>query len=451
MNTMSKVTKTQENKSPANRLMILVILTFLFLLSPNDSFAISLEKYIESSDTSAYTLISSSTSLLRGKLYVLNVKSQTWRGIEWNHKVGIYIPRNLAYKNHGILMVSGSAPKDPLASLSQYALVIESIGAPFVILWDVPNQPLFGLKEDALIAYTLAKYLETGEEDWPLLFPMVKAVVATMNCVQDFLKKELQIELQKFLVTGASKRGWTTYLTGAIEKRVLAIVPIVYDNLNMPAQMRKQLEHYGTFSEQIKDYTRYGLTKMIAESSQTEVPEIVRAIDPFYYKDKLTIPKLVVIGTNDPYWVVDSSQLYFYDLPIPRYAYVMPNEAHNVSNQIEFFNTLRAFFALSVVNKLPDISWKETENGIILRTSEELEYTKGWVALSDTLDFRKARWESIDLQIQVSENGDKIVEFILKESNIKKNVAIFIEVRIVKEGYSFSLTTIPKVFKKNTN
>lgn len=74
---MSKVTKTQENKSPANRLMILVILTFLFLLSPNDSFAVSLEKYLESSDTSAYTLISSSTSLLRGKLYVLNVKSQT--------------------------------------------------------------------------------------------------------------------------------------------------------------------------------------------------------------------------------------------------------------------------------------------------------------------------------------------------------------------------------------
>ncbi len=445
---MNKATKAQKSKVSRSKTRIIVILIFLYLIFPAKHLAVSLENYLKNTGIPTYTVISSSNSLFGGKFFLLNVKSQTWRGIEWNHKVGIYIPRNLAYKNHGILMVTGSAPKDPMSKLNQYALVIESIGAPFVILWDIPNQPLFGLKEDALIAYTLAKYLETGEEDWPLLFPMVKGVTATMDCVQDFLKKELNLDLEKFLVTGASKRGWTTYLTGAVDQRIFAIVPIVYDNLNMPEQMRKQLEYYGTFSEQIRDYTRYGLTKMIADASPNEVPEIVMAIDPFYYKDKLTIPKLIVIGTNDPYWVVDSSRLYFYDLPTPRYAYVMPNEAHNVSNQIEFFNTLKAFFSLSTLNKLPEISWKETENGIVLRTAEELEYAKGWVAISETLDFRKARWESIDLQIEVSENGDKIVEFILKESNIKKNVAIFIEVRIVKDGYSFSLTTIPKVFKK---
>ncbi|WP_448376473.1 PhoPQ-activated protein PqaA family protein [Fervidobacterium sp.] len=423
------------------------ILTFLLLFAifiSADCLALSLTAYLNNSGSPIYSVVSSSSSAVGGKFFLLNVKSQVWRGIEWNHKVGIYIPRRLVYKNHGIIMVTGSAPRDPISNLNQYAFVIESIGAPFVILWDIPNQPIFGLREDALIAYTLSKYIETGEEDWPLLFPMVKSVVSTMNCVQDFLKKELQLDVQKFLLTGGSKRGWTTYLTAAVDERVFAIVPVVYDNLNLPAQMKKQLEHYGTFSEQIKDYTKYSLTKMMAEASHDEIPDIVKAIDPYYYIAKLRMPKLIVVGTNDPYWVVDSSQLYFWDLPDTKFAYVMPNEVHNIGNQLEFFNTLRAFFILSVANKLPELSWQETENGIILETSEELEYAKGWFATSDTLDFRKALWKSVDLPV-VKNNGKGIVH--LEKPLTNKNVAILIEVRILKEDYSFSLTTIPKVFR----
>lgn len=429
-------------------LLLFFTIAIILAIAQTSIATLSLNEYILNSGKPTYTVLSSANTIFGGKFYLLNVKSQTWRGIEWNHKVGIYVPRRLVYKNHGVLMVTGSAPKDPVSNINNYALVIESIGAPFIILWDIPNQPIFGLREDALIAYTLAKYLETGEENWPLLFPMVKGVISTMDCVQNLLEKEQNFRIEKFLVTGASKRGWTTYLTAAIDPRVFAIAPIVYDNLNMPLQMKKQLEYYGTFSEQIKDYTKYGLTKMIAETDPNKVPEIVKAIDPFYYKESLTMPKLIVIGTNDPYWVVDSSQLYFYDLPAPVYAYVIPNEVHNITNQAEFFNTLRAFFVLAVANSLPEIQWKENESGMIVETPEELEYAKGWYAVSDTLDFRKARWESIDLEVQLNECGKKIVKF---EKNTDKNLAMLVELRILKEGYSFSLTTIPKVFKRKGN
>lgn len=116
------------------------------------------------------------------------------------------------------------------------------------ILHDVPNQPLFGgLREDALISYTFEKFLETEDEERPLLFPMTKAVVRAMDAVEEFARKKLGVRIEGFLSMGTSKRGWTTWLTPVVDKRVRGIIPIVYDNLNLPAQLEHQIEVWGKY------------------------------------------------------------------------------------------------------------------------------------------------------------------------------------------------------------
>ncbi|MGQ9856655.1 MAG: PhoPQ-activated protein PqaA family protein [Fervidobacterium sp.] len=419
----------------------IILITFLLFVLQSVIFGSLLEKYLYNSGTPSYEILSVSNSPVGGKWILMNVQSQTWRGITWNHKVAVYIPRRLPYKEHGIIFVTGSAPRDPLSRVNEYTLVAESIGAPFAILWDIPNQPLFGLREDALIAYTLAKYLETGEEDWPLLFPMVKSVVATMDCLQQLFKDQ-GLNIERFLITGASKRGWTTYLTGAVDKRVFAIAPIVYDNLNLQEQMKKQLEYYGTFSEQIKDYTRLGLTELMIKNDE-KILELVKSIDPYYYD--IRVPKLIIIGSNDPYWVVDSSEIYFDKLTAPKYLMVMPNEGHNIANTGEIFNSIRAFFTLTVNEKYTNLYWKNEESSIVLETEEEIEYVKGWYATSNNLDFRKSHWQSVDLEIQ-NDGKKSVVKF--NAPNAERNVAMFIEVRVIKEGYTLSLTTTPRVLRK---
>ena len=85
------------------------------------------------------------------------------------------------------------------------------------------------------MAETCVKYRETKEASWPLPFPMVKGLVKSRDALQAFAKEEWKFDVKDFVITGASKRGWTSWLTAATgDKRVKAIAPLVIDTLNMP-------------------------------------------------------------------------------------------------------------------------------------------------------------------------------------------------------------------------
>ncbi|HCO84802.1 MAG TPA: PhoPQ-activated pathogenicity-like protein PqaA type, partial [Arenibacter sp.] len=123
-----------------------------------------------------------------------------------------------------------------------FAQVAEKNKAIVAIVRQVPNQPLYdGLTEDELISFTLHNYKNDKDLTWPLLFPMVKSAVRAMDAVQEFSSKNLEKEVTRFTVTGASKRGWTTWLTGANDKRVETIAPMVIDVLNMPVSLDYQI------------------------------------------------------------------------------------------------------------------------------------------------------------------------------------------------------------------
>ncbi len=228
----------------------------------------------------------------QGVVHTLEVTSQKWQGIVWTHGLQVVVPKGVKPQATMVLWNQGGKPSAGSAVLALQ--IAERVQAPVAFLYGVPNQPLFGGKtEDALIAETFVKYLETDDGTWPLLFPMVKSVVKSMDAIQAFAKTEWQFDVTHFVVTGASKRGWTSWLTAATgDPRVKAIAPLVIDTLGFAAQMQNQLVAFGKPSEMIADYTKAGLIP-IPESPAAR--KLWAMVDPWAYRDALTLPKMLVM------------------------------------------------------------------------------------------------------------------------------------------------------------
>src|SRR5438552_2121361 len=207
------------------------------------------------------------------KVYDLHLTSQVWQGITWEHRLQIFRPAKLAHPEFCALYNTGGSGSE--GNTRQAIRLATDSGAVYAILYNIPNQPLYGGKtEDALVVYTWLKYLETGDESWPLHFPMAKAVLKAMDAIQAFTREAGFAPITGFLVHGASKRGWTTWLAGASrDPRIKAIAPLVIDVLNVAKQAPHQLESYGKPSEQVQDYTSAGIQKKL------ETPEGQRLME----------------------------------------------------------------------------------------------------------------------------------------------------------------------------
>src|SRR5947209_3244945 len=291
----------------------------------------------------------------------LKLRSQVWRGIPWDHTIRLVRPVKVKYPKTALLLVWGGNPGPEDTQLA--SLVAAAIQAPLAFLYNIPNQPLFdGKTEDDLIAHTYAEYLKSGDDTRPLLEPMTKSAIKAMDALQAFSEQEWKQKIEGFVVTGASKRGWTTYLTGASDRRVRAIAPMVFDNLNFDAQMPHQLELWGRYSEQIDDYSRRGLQQQMTSGRGRR---LVSMVDPWFYRKQLTMPKLLIHGANDRYWATDASRLYWDDLPGEKYLLDVPNAGHGLGDQNRVINTITAFFhAVAGGEALPRLdSHYSRENG----------------------------------------------------------------------------------------
>ncbi len=394
--------------------------------------------YVNAPDDSFAWEVTGEKQLAGTTVTQMKVTSQTWRGISWEHRVNVVVPDDCADPSIGLMMITGGSPGGKeLMLLSSAARMIS---APVVLLGDIPNQPLFdGLKEDALIAYTFEKYLETGEEDWPLLFPMTKAAVKTMDAVEAFTAEQWEQPIESWITTGASKRGWTTWFTGAVvTDRLEGIIPLVYDNLDLPAQMAHHMEAWGEYSHMIHDYTERGLQELLQTEAGAGLSE---AVDPYTLRDRVTVPKLIVTGSNDPYWPLDAANLYWDELPDPKYILYVPNAGHGLPDINRVINAEVGFFkAASGRVPLPEPTWTFEDRGYVKLTvdpGDELPVLRvnEWTAHSDTRDFRGVEW---DVDEAIEHGGTYIARASHPDEGYN---ALFAEIMYEVDGREFPLST----------
>lgn len=376
-----------------------------------------LAEYVEAPDASYAWVKRSEGSVLGCKYVELTLTSQTWRGIVWRHQLFVLKPSEInPQSRHALLLIGGGNWKDELADpktelklpseAQLLAVAAQQLKTPVAILLHVPQQPIFeGKREDAIIAMTFEEFLKTGDPTWPLLAPMVKSAVRGMDAVTEAARQEWNLNVEKFTVTGASKRGWTTWLTGAVNSRVVAIAPMVIDMLNMSPQVTLQRQSFGQLSEEVDDYKQRQLDRYIDTPRGVALRKIV---DPFEYRSRITQPKLIILGTNDRYWPLDAASLYWDELEGEKYLLYIPNNGHGLKDYGRIVASLNALHQSVASGKaLPKLSWitKDSDQKLLLGIESDtpISHARQWSAAAKTRDFRDAVWTAQAL----APNSDK--------------------------------------------
>lgn len=362
----------------------------------------ALDRYIAQPDSSYGYELTRTVQTGRSTAYQIQLTSQSWLTpaevdrIEWRHWVTIFRPERLDTST-ALLFINGGSNTTTAPAIDPLLITAaEAAGAVVINLSQVPNQPITftgesrARSEDSLIAYTWDRFLKTGDERWPARLPMTKAAVRAMDAVTSFLSglRDKPFEVTNFIVVGGSKRGWTTWTTAAVDSRVVAIAPIVADVLNMEAAFVHHWRSYGFWAPAVRDYEEAGLMSWFGTPQLHGLREIE---DPYEYRERLSLPKYLIHSTGDQFFLPDSSQFYFNELPGEKYLRYVPNTDHRMATPEAVLNLLAWFRALVLNQPRPRFYWRvDRANGTMtVRVLDKPAKVLLWEATNpDARDFR---------------------------------------------------------------
>jgi len=334
--------------------------------------------------------------------FIVDLKSQTWRALPevdrtvWQHWLVVVKPDSVKHETAFLTIGGGkNGSAAPTQANPQSIHMAKTTNSVVAELRMIPNQPLTfnndgkGRSEDDLIAYCWVKFMETGDATWIPRLPMVKSAVRAMDTVTALLQSDAggKAVVNKFVIAGGSKRGWTTWLTGAVDRRVAAIIPIVIDVVNVQACSVNHFRAYGFWAPAIGDYTRH---KIQERSGSKEYAALLRIEDPYYYRDRFTMPKFVVNAGGDQYFPPDSSKFYFDDLPGEKYLRYVPNADHSLRGSDAQDSILAFYNSILTKTAMPKFTWEMAADGsIVVKTKDKPLEVNLWQATNaKARDFR---------------------------------------------------------------
>ena len=387
-----------------------------------------LEQYVNADDGAFSYQAVTSISQPGLTAYVYKLTSQKWRTESevnrtlWEHRLTIIVPDSITNDKAILFTFGGENTPDFLAPdptrlelLGTFALLSGSIA---VQVSQVPNQPLVfadepstGRVEDDLVAYSWDTAMGTNDYTWTAYLPMTKSVVKAMDAVQ-LIANDLQLSQQpnEFVLVGFSKRGAIAWLSAAIDSRVTAISPGVFDTLNFAPSTENQRKTYGAFAEPLTDYDN---RNVLDRFRTREGQQLTNVVDPYAYRHVISIPKYIINASGDQFYPPDSSQFYFGNLQGESLLRYLPNTDHGGSSggfENAIFGLLAWYQRIASETPRPQISWNlSAANSLSLSISDPTATALLWSANNaNAKDFRLEtfgpNWQSEPVNINPNGN-----------------------------------------------
>lgn len=347
-----------------------------------------------------------------------NLNSQAWspQGVvspkRWQNGVDIYIPESARGKNALVVINNGSnddgsgSPVMP-TNFSAEALSHIAVATRTVVMSvsNVPNQALYyqgeatPLVEDDSVAYSWKLFIEDTQkyQNASLHIPMAASVSQAFRLA----KKELaqQQKITKFIVTGASKRGWAAWLTALSDPDVDAVVPFVMDLLNTKKSLEHMYQSYGkNWPIAFYPYYKQHIDQQIDKDA---FASLMTLEDPLAYLNtdmgsRLHIDKYIINASGDDFYVPDNSHFYYDRLPGQKSLRVVPNSSHNGILSVAEASLVTFVNRFQAGEKLPEVTEKvqggaNGEKELTVSFSEKPATVLQWTAKNPAArDFRYA-------------------------------------------------------------
>jgi PhoPQ-activated pathogenicity-related protein len=103
------------------------------------------------------------------------------------------------------------------------------------------------------------------------------------------------------------------------------------------------------------------------------------------------MPKFEIFGAGDEYFLPDSSQFYFYDLPGVKYMRCVPNGDHSLDGTDALYTLWGCYQSIIFKTSLPQFSWTlQSSNTVRVVASDAPSVVTLWQATNASArDFRK--------------------------------------------------------------
>ncbi|KAI0241557.1 Autocrine proliferation repressor protein A [Lamellibrachia satsuma] len=369
------------------RLLVLLCCSESLRLCSATVSILTLEDYVKRPDpTYTYREVKRTWGYFHNTYY-LNMTSQKWmdetfsdRPVWW-HDMVISVPRRIIDPSVAFLYI-GKGPNEPYSipdvtndrTSAEFQRMSVLMGTVVCYIKQIPNQPIVfkadptqkSREENSIIAYLMRIFIEneSASPEMLLYYPMTKAVVRAMDTVTHFTcRVKPCIFITRFVVAGRSKRGWTTWTTTAVDKRVIAQMPMVMTALKFREYLQRHQRSLGGWSFVSYDYYVENNTRHLDHPRYGLIMELT---DPYSFIKKYTVPTMVVASTGDQFFLLDASHIFFNELPGPKYIQMMPNHDHRFTPMRDFVSVMQAFTIRIVTGcRFPQVSWQliETARG----------------------------------------------------------------------------------------
>lgn len=319
----------------------------------------------------SWTILSSTPDI--GSTYIeAEVTSLRFEGEVWKHFVAMAIPNTQQTDGAYIIVDGGNVvngvpqgvnPTDPtygsvisvLKGFSAFAGIVTAF------IRQVPPTPIFGTThENDFVNAVIEGYEFNRDPLWNPFLPMGKALMQGFTAIQEICLQEKSLTVTKYAPVGLSKRGYTCYMAAGFDSRVNAAIPVVVDQINIPETYRRRIEVYGENSMNLPQAALLNHQGYIAGNMKPLGRKVIEASDPYYFREKLTMPLYIILATNDPWFPIDAAKFYIKDLGDAQLAYQM-----NIGHDFNLEYVKASLFWYNNITKgvaNPELTWTSTED-----------------------------------------------------------------------------------------